>query len=325
MITRRSLPAMAAALASAAAARTASAQEAFPSRPITLVVAWAPGGSSDLVGRLVAEGMSKQLGQPVVVENRPGASGSIGQASVARARPDGHTILMSGRGTFAMLPHLLPNRGYDEARDFVAIGLLCETPIYLCASTKLGARDLPGLIALAKAKPDQLNYASAGAGSSAHIATELFLAQADIKVQNVTYRGGAPAAQALITGEAQMGMVDAVTALPLIRSGQVVGIAVGSSERFPQTPEIPTIGETLPGYEVSSQFALMAPGGTPQAVVQRLWAAMDATMRDPAVLERMQAVAFIPRVGTPEAFPPYLAAETQRWGEVIRARGITME
>jgi tripartite-type tricarboxylate transporter receptor subunit TctC len=301
------------------------AQETFPTRPITLVVAWAPGGSSDLVGRLVAEGMSKQLGQPVVVENRPGASGSIGQASVARARADGYTILMSGRGTFAMLPHLLPNHGYDEMRDFAAIDLLCETPIYLCASARLGARNLAELIALAKAKPAQLNYASAGAGSSAHIATELFLAQADIKVQNVTYRGGAPAVQALITGEAQMAMVDAVTALPLIRAGQVTGIAVGSSERFPQTPEIPTIGETLPGYEVSSQFALLAPSGTPQAVIQRLWTAMDATMRDPAVLDRMQAVAFIPRVGTPDAFLTYLAAETARWGKIIRARRITME
>jgi tripartite-type tricarboxylate transporter receptor subunit TctC len=322
MIARRHLAFGAAA---ALAARPAAAQDAFPTRPITLVVAWAPGGSSDLVGRMVAEGMAKQLGQPVVVENRPGAAGTIGQASVARARPDGYTILMSGRGTFAMAGHLMPNRGYDDARDFAAIGLLCETPIYLCVNPRLGVRDVAGLVALAKARPGALNYASSGAGSSAHIATELFLSMAGIEVQNVTYRGGAPAVQALITGDVQMAFVDAVTALPLMRAGQVVGIAVGSTERFPQTPEVPTIAETLPGYEISSQFALLAPANTPAPVIRRLWGAMDAAMKDPAMLERLRAAAYIPRVGTPEAFPAYLAAETQRWGEVIRARRITLE
>ncbi|WP_431283176.1 Bug family tripartite tricarboxylate transporter substrate binding protein [Humitalea sp. 24SJ18S-53] len=307
------------------ASGAAQAQDAFPSRPITLVVAWAPGGSSDLVGRMVAEQMSKTLGQPVVVENRPGASGTIGQASVARARPDGYTILMSGRGTFAMAGHLMGNRGYDDARDFAAIGLLCETPIYLCVNNQFLPRDVPALIAVAKARPGQLNYASSGAGSSAHIATELFLAMAGIEVQNVTYRGGAPAVQALITGEVQMAFVDAVTALPLMQAGTVQGIAIGSAARFALTPAVPTIAETLPGYEISSQFALLAPAATPAPIIRRLWTAMDAAMRDPALLERLRAAAFIPQVGTPEAFPAYLAAETARWGEIIRARRITME
>ena len=323
MTSRRTL--LQAGLAAGAVPGIALAQDNFPTRPVTLVVAWAPGGSSDLVGRMVAEQMAKHLGQPVVVENRPGASGTIGQASVARARPDGYTILMSGRGTFAMAGHLMPNRGYDDARDFAAIGVLCETPIYLCVNPRIGVRDVPGLVALAKARPGQLNYASSGAGSSAHIATELFLSMAGIDVQNVTYRGGAPAVQALVTGDVQMAFVDAVTALPLMRAGQVTGIAVGSAARFPQTPDVPTIAETLPGYEISSQFALLAPAGTPAPVIRRLWTAMDASMRDPDLLRRLEAAAYIPTVTTPESFPAYLAAETARWGEVIRARRITLQ
>ena len=329
MTTRRTLMGSALGLAALhAGPRLALAEEAYPNRPVTLVVAWAPGGSSDLVARILAERMGKELGQPVVVDNRPGASGTIGQASVARARPDGYTILMSGRGTFAMASHLFPNRGYDDARDFTGIGKLCETPIYLCVSPKLGIDSVQALVARARQQPGQMNYASSGAGSSAHLATELFLKMADIQVENVTYRGGAPAVQALISGDVQMAFVDGVTALPLMRDGQLKGLAVGSTDRFPLTPEIPTLsesGEGLAGYECSSQFSLLAPAGTPDAIIGKLWSAMDASMRDPEVVKRLNTAAYIPTVGRPEAFPAYLASETQRWGEVIRSRGITLE
>ncbi|UFN47208.1 tripartite tricarboxylate transporter substrate binding protein [Roseomonas sp. OT10] len=323
--TRRGLLPLAVLAASGLAARPGQAQEAFPSRPVTLVVAYAPGGSTDLIARVVAEGMAKQLGQPVVVENRAGASGAVGHASVARAKPDGYTILLSGRGNLAMLPHMMPNRSYDETRDFTAIGMLGETPIYLCVNPKVGVRDVAGLIALAKAKPGKLNYASAGSGTSAHIASELFLGMAGIEVQNITYRGGGPAVQALISGEVEMAFVDAVTAVPLMRNGQVQGLAVGSAERVALTPEVPTIAETLPGYEISSLFAVVAPAGTPPAAIRRLYDAMATAMRDPALLERLQAAVFLPRLAPPEVFTPFIQAESARWGELIRTRGITME
>ncbi len=328
MTTRRALLGSAAGLAAASLPGLARAQGGYPDRPVTLVVAWAPGGSSDLVARILAERMGKELGQAVVVDNRPGASGTIGQASVARAKPDGYTILMSGRGTFAMASHLFPQRGYDDAKDFIGIGKLCETPIFLCVPPKLGVNDVRGLMDLARRKPGELNYASSGAGSSAHLATELFLKMADIQIVNVTYRGGAPAVQALLSGEVQMAFVDGVTALPLMRDGQVKALAVGSEARFPLTPGIPTLSESDPalrGYECSSQFSLMAPAGTPDAIVRTLWAAMDASMKDPEIIRRLNAAAYIPTVGTPEQFPAYLVSETQRWGEVIRARNITLD
>src|SRR3954470_13985221 len=211
------------------AARPALAQGDYPgSRAVTLVVAWAPGGSTDFVARVLAQGMSAALPGNVVVDNRPGASGTIGHASVARARPDGYTLLLGVNSTYAMARHLFPQRGYDDEKSFVGMGRVATTPIFLCASNKLGVKDIAGFVAVAKKDAGKLSYASSGAGSSAHLATELFLRSADIEVQNVTYRGGAPAVQALIAGEVQMAFVDAVTALPLMAADQVVALGVSS-------------------------------------------------------------------------------------------------
>ncbi|TPG53690.1 tripartite tricarboxylate transporter substrate binding protein [Roseomonas nepalensis] len=324
-ITRRLLGTGLAALAATRAA-PARAQADYPSRPITLVVSWAPGGSTDFVGRLLAQGMSRQLGQQVVVENRAGASGTIGHASVARARPDGYTILLGVNSTYAMATHLFPNKGYDDARAFAPIGRVAETPIFLCTTPATGATTVAELVALAKRQPGKLSYASSGAGSSAHLATELFLKMADIDVLNVTYRGGAPAVQAMLSKEVQMAFVDAVTALPLIAAKSVVPLGVSSLQRSPLAPEVPTIAEAgLPGFECSSQFALLAPAGTPEPVIRKLNAAMLATLKDPDILSRLNAAANAVTPGTPEEFPAYLATESGKWGEVIRTRGITAE
>ncbi|MBP0447708.1 tripartite tricarboxylate transporter substrate binding protein [Roseomonas sp. SSH11] len=315
-------------LASVAAYRAspAQAQGDYPSRPITLVVSWAPGGSTDFVGRLLAQGMSRALGQQVVVENRAGASGTIGHASVARARPDGYTILLGVNSTYAMATHLFPNKGYDDARSFAPIGRVAETPIFLCTTPATGAKTVAEFIALAKRQPGKMSYASSGAGSSAHLATELFLRMADIEVMNVTYRGGAPAVQAMLAGEVQMAFVDAVTALPLIQARSVVPLGVSSLQRSPLAPEVPTIAESgLAGFECSSQFALLAPTGTPEPIIRKLNEAMQATLRDQEVLARLQGAANRATPGAPEQFPAYLAAESAKWGEVIRTRGITGE
>jgi tripartite-type tricarboxylate transporter receptor subunit TctC len=301
------------------------AQTPYPTRPITLVVGFAPGGSSDAVARMVAEVMARQLGQPIVVENRPGAAGTIAHAGLARARPDGYTIMLSGLGLLTTLPHLMPNRGYDEQRDFAPIGLFAVTPAYLCAHPRLPARTLAELIAMAKAQPGRLNYGSSGGGSSAHIAMELLLSRAGIEIQNVTYRGGAPAVQALIANEVQVAFVDGITALPLIQGGQVRALAVSMTERFPLTPDVPAIAESFPGFEVASQFGFIAPARTPEPIIERLWSTMETAMRDPALLERLLAAAYVPRLLSPQAFAARIAEETPRWAEVIRERRITAD
>jgi tripartite-type tricarboxylate transporter receptor subunit TctC len=305
----------------------ARAQGEYPgTRPVTLVVAWAPGGSTDFVARVLAQGMSAALNGNVVVDNRPGASGTIGHASVARARPDGYTLLLGVNSTYAMARHLFPNRGYDDETSFVGIGRVATTPIFLCVNNTLGVTDIAGFVARAKRESGKLSYASSGAGSSAHLATELFLRMAGIEVQNVTYRGGAPVVQALITGEVQMAFVDAVTALPLIAAKQVTAIGVSSPPRNPLAPQIPTIAESgYPGYECSSDFALLAPAGTPAAIVQTLHAAKIAALRQPEVIEKLRNGSMFPDPGTPEAWPQQIRAESAKWGEVIKSRDITLE
>jgi tripartite-type tricarboxylate transporter receptor subunit TctC len=295
-------------------------------RAVTIAVAWAPGGSTDFVGRILAQQLSKELNGNVVVDNRPGASGTIGHASVARARPDGYTLLLGVNSTYAMSRHLFPTRGYDDDRAFIGIGRIAVSPIFLCVNPRIGVRDIAGLVAKAKAEPGKMSYASSGAGSSAHLATELFLRSAGIEIENVTYRGGAPAVQALMTGEAQVAFVDAVTALPLMQANQITAIGVSTPERNPLAPEVPTIAESgFPGFEATSDFALLAPAGTPAPVVAKLAGALQSAMRNPEMLERLRQGSVFPTPGTPEQFPAYLAAESAKWGELIRARGITLE
>ncbi|MBK1657816.1 Bug family tripartite tricarboxylate transporter substrate binding protein [Paracraurococcus ruber] len=328
-ITRRQFGLVAAAglALPAGLARAQGAGAGYPgSRPVTLVVSWAPGGSTDFVARVLAQGMSATLPGNVVVDNRPGASGTIGHASVARARPDGYTLLLGVNSTYAMARHLFPQRGYDDEAGFTGIGRVATTPIFLCVNNRLGVGDIRGFVALAKKDAGKLSYASSGAGSSAHLATELFLRSADIEVQNVTYRGGAPAVQALIAGEVQMAFVDAVTALPLIAAKQVTAIGVSSAQRNPLAPEIPTIAESgFPGYECSSDFALLAPAGLPDPIVQQLHRAKMAALQSPEVVEKLRNGSIFPDPGTPEAWPQQIKAESAKWGEVIKSRGITLE
>jgi tripartite-type tricarboxylate transporter receptor subunit TctC len=327
-ILRRTLGAalLAAGLA-APALSPASAQPAFPgSRPVTIVVSWAPGGSTDFVGRVLAQAMTATLGGQVVVDNRPGASGTVGHASVARARPDGHTLLLGVNSTYAMSRHLFPQRGYDDETAFAPIGRVAQSPIFFCTNPQSGVTDLAGLVARAKAQPGRLSYGSSGAGSSAHLATEMFLRDAGLQVENITYRGGAPAVQALITNEVQMAMVDGPTALPLIAANSIRCLAVSTLERNPLAPQIPTFNESgFPGFQATSNFALLAPAGTPADIIARLETAMRAAMANPETLERLRNGAIVPTVGTAAEFPAYLRAETQKWGDVISQRNIRLE
>jgi len=314
----------------ATAQRAANAQtsaDAFPAgRAVTVVVAWAPGGSTDFVARVLAQQLSKELNGNVVVDNRPGASGTIGHASVARARPDGYTLLLGVNSTYAMSRHLFPQRGYDDDRAFAPIGRIAVSPIFLCVNPGVGVRDIAGLVAKAKAEPGRMSYGSSGAGSSAHLATELFLRAAGIDIQNVTYRGGAPAVQALITNEVQVAFVDAVTALPLMAANQIAALGVSSLERNPLAPNVPTIAESgFPGFEATTDWALLAPANTPAPIIQKLHAATVKAMQSAEVVERLRQNSIIPTVGSPDEFTAYLTAESGKWGELIRSRGITLE
>ncbi|MBR0663078.1 tripartite tricarboxylate transporter substrate binding protein [Roseomonas hellenica] len=321
MLGRRGLGAAALGLA---AARQALAQDAARG-PVTIIVPWAPGGSADTLARLLAQKLSQDLGQSFVVENRPGASGIIGHAAVARARPDGSTILFAASATYAMVPHLLP-LPYDNATAFAPIGLILSTPLVVCVSPRLGVTDLQGLVARAKAAPGRLSYGSAGAGSTTHLATEMLLGMAGIEVTEVPYRGNAPALQAVLADEVQFTSVDAPVALPFVRSGDLRAVAVTTRGRSPLLPEVPSIAEAgYPDYECATEFALLAPAGTPAAVTARLQAAVAAALRAPDMQEKLAQQAVVASIGTPAEFPAYLARENARWSRLIRERNIRVQ
>ena len=217
--------------------------------------------------------------------------------------------------TYAMSRHLFPQRGYDDDQAFTAIGRIAISPIFLCVSPRLGMADIAGFVGKAKATPGKLSYASSGAGSSAHLATELFLRSAGIQVQNVTYRGGAPAVQALITGEVELAFVDAVTALPLMATNQIKAIGVSTQERNPLAPEVPTIAESgFPGFLATSDFALLAPAGTPAPIIQKLSAGLAATMKNPEVLERLRQGSIFPDLRHAGGIPALLHRRKREMG-----------
>ncbi|MBY0335311.1 MAG: tripartite tricarboxylate transporter substrate binding protein [Acetobacteraceae bacterium] len=306
-----------------ALAAPALGQEAWPARPVTLVVPWAPGGSTDTLARILAQRVAADVGQPILVDNRPGASGTVGHLSVARARPDGYTLLIGTNSTYAMAPHLLDSIPYDNERGFTPLGLLAYTPQYLCVHPALPARDVAGLLAHARANPGRLSYSSSGAGSSAHLAVELFNAMAGIDMLHVPYRGGAPALQALIANEVQFSAVDAVSALQPMRAGAVRAVAVSSRERQPTAPDVPTVRESgLPEFECSTDFALFAPPELPALLVARIHGAFAAALRAPEVRERLDTLAILPVAGAPGDFAAYQRRESEKWGGIIRARNI---
>ncbi|WP_235951836.1 Bug family tripartite tricarboxylate transporter substrate binding protein [Falsiroseomonas algicola] len=303
----------------------AAAQPAWPTRTVTLVVPWAPGGSQDALGRVIAAPLSAELGQQVVVDNRAGATGTIGSATVARARPDGYTLLMGSTSTYAMAPHLV-QVPYDNDRAFAPVGHIAAMPILMLVPAALPVRDVAGFIALARQPNARLSYASSGTGSSTHLATEMFLQMAGIEVPDVAYRGGGPAVQGMLTGETQMTFQTAATVLGLMRSGDLRALAVATRDRIPFTPDLPTFAEAgFPNFEVVENIALLAPAGTPAPILSRLNQAMERVMATAEVRQRLNDLAIIPGVRSPDAFTPAAAAESATWRELIRARNIRVQ
>lgn len=300
------------------------AQPAFPSKPVTLVVPFPAGGALDIVARALAEEMRKSLGQTVVVDNRAGAGGTLGSGLVARAAPDGYTILLGSVATHAIAPGLYRNLSYDALKDFVPIMQVTSSPLLVVSSAKLNVATLPELIAAVKAQPGKLNFGSTGNGTAVHLAGEVLKATAGMDVLHVPYKGGPDAINALITGEIAFMVVNLELALPQVRAGKARALAVTGSRRIAALPDVPTLREAgVAGTEVTTWFGLFAPAGTPKAVVDRLQ--RDAASSVQALSERLAAQGDEAVGSTPEQFSTFVRAEHAKWGKVIKDFGVKIE
>ncbi len=322
MATRRSLLAAGLALP---ALHSARAQEVFPSRPVTLVIPWAAGGSTDVMGRVIAQAMSADLGQPVVVENRGGASGTLGHHHVARARPDGYTFLLGTNSTYAIAPHLMRNIPYDNRAAFTGVSLVARSAQGFCVHPSIPVNSVAEFIAYAKARSGQVTYSSAGIGASSHLATELFQAKSGTQLLHVPYRGGGPSVQGLLAGEVAMSFVDLVTCLPFRASNQLKVLGVGTAERSSFAPDLPTLAESgVPGFASSTDVIMLLPAGTPAPIVARLADSMRKALRDPTTKERLNTMA-VETIGSSAAeLDAYWTEEVAKWGEIIRSQNITI-
>ena len=310
-------------MASALCATGASAQP-YPNRPIKLIVADSAGGAPDQLGRLVAQKLSDSLGQPVVVDNRAGAGGVVGAEMAARSAPDGYTLLLTTTAIYAILPNLRKNLPYDPVKDFVPISRIATASNVLVVNNALPAKNIAELVKLAKDKPGALNYASAGVGTPAHLAGEMLNLLADIKVVHVPYKGAAPALTDVIAGNAQYIITSPIAAGAHMTGGRVRALATTGAERNPSLPDLPTIAETVPGYEITQTWGIVVPAGTPQELASRLNAEIVKVMSQPDVKEKVLATGATPVSDSQPAFEAYMAKERQRLGEVITKRSIVL-
>jgi tripartite-type tricarboxylate transporter receptor subunit TctC len=298
--------------------------QTYPSRPIRLVVADAAGGAPDQLGRLVTENLSKNLGQSVVVENRPGAGGVLGAELAAKSAPDGYTLLLTTTAIYAILPNLRKNLPYDPVRDFVPITRIATASNVLVVNNELPAKNITQLVKLAKEKPGALNYASAGVGTPAHLAGEMLNLLADIKVVHVPYKGAAPALTDVIAGNAQYIITSPLAAGAHMNGGRVRALATTGTERNPALPDLPTIAETVPGYEITQTWGIVVPAGTPHDIVNKLSTEMVKVMNQADVKAKVLATGATPVGDSPAEFEAFMAKERQRLGDVITKRGIVL-
>lgn len=303
---------------------SAWAQPTFPSKPVTLVVPFPAGGALDVVARVLAEEMRKHLGQPVVVENRAGAGGTLGSGVVARAAPDGHTILLGSVATHAIAPGLYRSLSYDALKDFVPITQVTSSPLLVTSSAKLNVSTLPELIAAVRAQPGKLNFGSTGNGTAVHLAGEVLKSVAGLDAVHVPYKGGPDAMNALITGDTAFMVVNLELALPQVRGGKARALAVTGSRRIAALPDVPTLREAgIAGTEVTTWFGLFAPAGTPRAAVDRLQ--RDAAIALQALAQRFVAQGDEAVGSTPEQFAAFVQAEHARWGKVVKDIGVKID
>jgi tripartite-type tricarboxylate transporter receptor subunit TctC len=320
------LSCLVACIAGLAGPAPASAQAAFPSRPVTLVVPFPPGGGTDTGGRILAEQLGKLWGQTVVVENKGGAAGQIGADLVAKARPDGYTLLLGNIGTQAINPSLYRKLPYDPDTAFAPIALIAELPLALMVNPTVPANTAAELIALVKSRPGQLSYSSAGSGGAPHLAAEMFKDRTGTFILHVPYRGGGPALSDLIAGHVQLSFLTVLEASGHIKSGKLRALAVTGDRRVAALPDVPTLAETvLPGFNAISWLGVLAPAGTPKEVVDKISADIRGVMADEAVKARFASLGGVPRTTSPQDFAKLIAADRARYAQIITSRKITVD
>ena len=322
--TRRSVLALPLVAAPLLLRSTHASAAAYPEKPIRFILPFTPGGGADILARLTSQFAATKLGQEIVIDNHPGAGGNISAEVVAKAPPDGYTLL-EGNTAHAVAMTLYKNLRYDINKDFTPIIGLASEPFVLAVTPDLKAKSLQELLALARAEPGKLNYASSGIGGPSHLAMELLESLAKVKLTHVPYKGGAPAAVDLMAGRVQVSFLSLPAAAPLLASGKVRGLAVSSAHRADTLPNVPTIAESgVPGYESTPWFGVMAPRGTPSAVVQTLNRAYAASLKDPEILKRLEAEGFQIMGGTPQDFAAYINVEVKKWAPIVKSANLTV-
>jgi tripartite-type tricarboxylate transporter receptor subunit TctC len=322
--SRRRLLAAAGAALCLAAPVLAQAQ-AYPNKPVKLVVPYPPGGPTDIVARLVAQKLSDAMGQQFIIDNRPGAGGNPGAELVARSPADGYTLVVATTA-HAINPSLFKNLGYSLSKDFAPVSQLTSGPLVIVANPQLPAKNVAELIALAKAKPGELNFASSGNGQSTHLSAELFAAMAGVKMNHIPYKGSAPALTDTMGGQTQLMFDTMLSAMPHVKAGKLKALAVTSATRSPVAPEVPTVAESgLPGYEAIAWNGLLAPAGTPPEVLARLSAELKKVLAAPDVKDKFEAQGFAAAWNSPDDFGRFMTAEVDKWAKVVKVSGAKVD
>jgi tripartite-type tricarboxylate transporter receptor subunit TctC len=307
-------------------AQTPAASAAYPNKPIRLIVPFPPGGATDIIGRTLAQKLVAQLGQTVIVENRPGAGGTVGSGEMLKAAPDGYTLLLGTTSTHSIAPFLYKNLGYTAEKDFTPISEVATATNVLVVSPNLQVADVRQLVALAKAQPDKLNYASSGNGTIVHLQSELFKLTSNTKITHVPYKGTALAMPDVMSGSVQMIFDSIVSALPHVKGGKARALAVTSAKRSSLLPDVPTVIESgLPGYEVNTYFALYAPANTPPEIIARLQSEVSKAVQSADVKDRFASQGAEVVGGTPAALAALMKSEAEKWKRVIEAAEVRLD
>ena len=301
--------------------------QAYPVKPIRLIVPFAPGGTTEVLARIIGQKMGESLGQQVVIDNRPGASGSLGAGLAAKATPDGYTMLLTSLSPIVINVNMYAGKPpYDSEKDLAPVSLITKVPSVITTHSATSTRTLKDIIAAAKASPKRITYGSSGAGGVNHLITELFSAAAGIELVHVPYKGAGPAMIALLSREVDLMVASPVAIMPQVRSGQVRAIAVSGALRSPALPEVPTISESgLPGFDSTAWYCMMAPAGTPRAIIDKVRAALVQALRTPAVTERLNGEGAAPEPSTPEELAKLIRDDIQRWARAVRISGAKLD
>jgi tripartite-type tricarboxylate transporter receptor subunit TctC len=313
-------------LSFALAAPLAVLAQAYPAKPIRYVVPFPPGGATDTLARAIAQKLSESMGQPVVIDNRPGAGGNIGIEAAVRSPADGYTIVTVATATVAINPTLYRNLSFDAGRDLTPVAFIAYVPNILVVNPSVPAGTLSELIAYLKANPGKVNYASPGSGNSSHLAGEMFKQRAGVEITHVPYKGDAPAFTDLVGGQVQMMFAIMVTAVPHVKSGRLKPIALAGLQRAPSLPDVPTLSESgLPGFDAGAWFGVMAPAGTPKDIVSRLNVEINKALQSQEVRDRLTPLGAAPTTMTPDQFSALVAKEREKWGKLVRDSGAQVD